>query len=266
MKFVLAVLALAAPFALAQTPTRTFATPNTKPLSFDVVSIKPNHSGSNVILDLDPPPDGLAVGNMPVRLIISKAFGIREDLISGGPAWVNTEPYDLTAKVAGEDLAAWKALSKDQRNQMLQSVLAERFHLVAHTLSRDLPGYTLTIAKNGPLLQAAKPEQQTGFGANAGDFKCEAVSVATLAMLLSEHLQKTVLDQTGLTGRYTFELKWADLNARQRSGASPGDASEPFSLPALPTALEETLGLKLTSTKLPTTTLVIDHIERPSDN
>lgn len=239
------------------------AAASTKRIAFDVVSIKPNQSGSRVILDLDPPPDGLAVANMPLRMLISKAFGIREDLISGGPSWVDTDHYDLTAKVAGEDLTAWKALSRNQRDRMLQSVLSERFHLVAHTLTKDLPGYTLTVAKNGPRLELAKPEQRTGYGANPGDFKCEAVSIPTLAELLSGHLHQSVVDQTDLIGKYTFELKWEHprtIAVADRQG------SDPSGLPELPTALEEQLGLKLTPTKVPSTILVIDSAQKPTPN
>jgi uncharacterized protein (TIGR03435 family) len=259
------------PVLRAQTPT-TSPTPSAaedKPLVFDVVSIKPNHSGSPAMVEVAPP-DGYAVENFRIRAIISDAFGIRYDLISGGPGWLDTDSYDLTAKVSGEDLAVWKALPQDQRNRMLQAVLKDRFHLVAHTATKELPGYTLTIAKGGLKLQPLAQPTEMSYGANMGDFDVEAISISTLADLLSQDLRQTVLDQTGLTGRYTFELKWADPRRSARSGASDdnpeGEASEPSTLPALPTALEEQLGLKLTAMKVPTTTLVIDSIDRPSEN
>jgi len=254
--------------ALAQTvapaPQPATSQPSAAPIAFDAVSIKPNHSGSPAMVDRTPP-DGYSVENFLIRAIIGQAFSIRYDLITGGPGWLDSDHYDLTAKVAGDDLAAYKALTKDQRNRMLQAVLTERFHLVTHTVTKQLPGYTLTIAKNGPKLQPAKPGQQASYGANYGDYDCEAMPISTLAELLSEHLQQTVLDQTGLTGKYTFELKWAWDGPGARTPAA-NEASEPSGLPALPTALEEQLGLKLIPTKLPTTTLVIDSAQPPTPN
>ena len=84
---------------------------------------------------------------MLLRIIVSDAFGIRPDLISGGPGWLDSDHYDIAAKVAGEDIAAYKALSPEQRRQMLQAVLADRFQLAAHTVMQQLSGYTLTVAK-----------------------------------------------------------------------------------------------------------------------
>ena len=81
------------------------------PLAFDVVSIKPNHSGSPAMVDRTPP-DGYSVENFLIRAIISQAFDVRYDLITGGPGWLDSDHYDFTAKVAGDDLAAYKALSK----------------------------------------------------------------------------------------------------------------------------------------------------------
>jgi len=261
----LTVFVLVAPIAPAQS-NASHTPPAAKPLTFDVVSVKPNRTGAGAMLDRTPP-DGYSVDNYAVLAIIGDAFGIRYDLISG-PGWINSEHYDVTAKVAGDDLPAYQALSKEQRNQMLQAVLADRFHLIAHTVEKEMPGYTLTIAKNGPKLAEAGPDSR-GSVAGPGRIRADAMTISKLCDLLSRINQQTVLDQTGLTGTYTFRLRWADLDAPSRSAASaasPDAASEPSGLPALPTALEEQLGLKLTPTKVPTTTLVIDSIERPSEN
>jgi len=262
----IALFALAAPLALAQ-PAPPASTPaaDAPPLTFDVVSIKPNHTGSPAIINRTPP-DGYAVENMPLRMIVSDAFGIRTDLISGGPGWIDSDRYDVTAKVAGDDLAAWKALSKGQRNQMLQAVLSERFHLVAHTVVKQLPGYTLTLAKGGSKLQPAPPDTHSGWGAGTGDIRASAISISLLADLLSQQLHQTVLDQTGITGRYAFHLQWASDQPSARPAAPGTEAPEPSALPALPTALEEQLGLKLIPTKLPTTSLVIDSAQPPTPN
>jgi uncharacterized protein (TIGR03435 family) len=248
--------------ALAQSSASSMA------IAFDVVSIRPNHTGAPGMIDRTPP-DGYKVENYPVRSLVSNAYGIRLDLISGGPGWIDSECYDVSAKIAGEDVAAYRALSKDQRNQMLQRVLAERFHLVAHTVVKELPGYTLTISRNGPKLVEAKPEGR-GWSTGPGSIKAGAMTTSTLAEQLSRLLRKSVLDQTGLTGNYSFTLTWADLQSSPRPpdsvATSGADSLQASGLPALPTALEEELGLKLNAAKLPTTTLVIDSIDRPSEN
>jgi uncharacterized protein (TIGR03435 family) len=264
--FALTILALAFPPVSTQSNTRAAlaAPPATLPLAFDVVSIKPNHTGSPAMINRTPP-DGYSVENMSLRIILSDAFGIRADLISGGPGWLDTDRYDLTAKVAGDDLSAYKALSNDQRNRMLQAVLADRFQLATHTIIKQLSGYTISVAKGGIKLQPGPADKRSGWGVGFGDIRANAISTSTLCNLLSQQLQQTVVDQTGLTGLYTFHLQWAQDHPR--TSASPDAAApEPSGLPALPTALEEQLGLKLTPAKLPTTTLVIDHIDRPTEN
>lgn len=254
------LLGLLAAACCAQTPTA----PSAKvPIAFDVVSIKPNHTGAPGMVNRTPP-DGYSVENMTVRIILSDAFGIRADLISGGPGWLDSDHYDLTAKVAGDDLAAYHALTKEQRGQMLQAVLAERFQLVAHTVSKELPGYTLVVAKGGFKLQPVAADKRGGWGAGFGDIRADGTSIATLCELLSQQLQQTVVDQTGLTGIYTFHLQWEQ--ERPRSSGPADAAGEPSGLPALPTALEEQLGLKLVPGKAPVESLVVDGIERPTEN
>jgi uncharacterized protein (TIGR03435 family) len=247
------------------TPAATGTQPsvaNVKPLEFDAVSIKPNKTDSNVMLDKTPK-DGYAVEHYTVRLVIGAAYGIRWDLISGGPGWIDTSYFDIVAKVAGEDVEAYRKLSKRERNAMVQAVLADRFKLVAHVETKEMPGYELGVAKNGPKLQETKFKRQ-GFGANPGDYHVEAITMQTLAELLSQTMQRTVMDKTGLTGKYDFELKWAVDRARAPA-ADDIAASEP-SGPTLFTALEEQLGLKLNAVKAPVDTLVIDHVELPTGN
>ncbi|MFC5864934.1 TIGR03435 family protein [Acidicapsa dinghuensis] len=253
------------PLAFAQkaSPINSSTIP-AKPLEFDVVSIKPNHTGSLAMINRTSL-DSYSVENMSPRLILADAFGIRADLISGGPDWLNTDHYDLIAKVAGDDLPAYKALSKDQRGQMLRAVLADRFRLAVHASIKQLPGYTVAIAKSGFKLQPVSTDQGAGWGAGFGDINATGISISALCDLLSQLLKQTVVDQTGLTGLYSFHLQWEEDHSHVSASPDAG-APEPSGLPALPTALEEQLGLKLRSAKLPTTTLVIDHIERPSEN
>jgi uncharacterized protein (TIGR03435 family) len=235
-----------------------------KTIEFDAVSVRQNKTDSNISYDKTPK-DGYAVEHMPLWAIISSAYGIRWDLISGGPAWMKTSYYDIQAKVAAEDVDAYRKLSKKQKQEMVQAVLADRFKLVVHIETKEMPGYELVVAKNGPKMKDSTAKRP-GYGANMGDISAEGVSTATLAELLSSQIQRTVTDKTGLTGKYDFRLKWAQ-DQRARAPAEEGVASDPAAAgPSLFTALEEQLGLKLNTTKGPVDTLVIDRVEQPSEN
>ena len=105
--------------------------------------------------------DSITVRNATVRLILGEAYDLRllglRNLILGLPSWADSETYDIDAKVAASDLPAFHKLLPMQRDPMLQSVLADRFHLVAHFETRTLPAYALVVAKGGPKLTEVKP-------------------------------------------------------------------------------------------------------------
>jgi uncharacterized protein (TIGR03435 family) len=239
-------------------------TPSMKAMEFDAVSVRQNKANINISYDKTPQ-DGYAVEHMALRAVISSAYGIRWDLISGGPPWMDSSFYDIQAKVAGEDVAAYRKLTKQQRQSMMQAVLIDRFKLAAHVEVKELPGYELVVAKNGPKLKDST-EKRESYGANMGDIFTDGMRISTLAKLLSQQLQRTVTDKTGLTGLYDFKLAW-DQGQKTHVSPAAGDsteASEPS--PSLFTAVEEELGLKLNATKGPVDTLVIDHVEQPSEN
>jgi uncharacterized protein (TIGR03435 family) len=169
---------------------------------------------------------------------------------------------------------------------MLQPLLAERFKLKAHTETKQLPVYELIVAKGGPKLKEATPgdtyangfKGPDGVGRGGmmrmgrGQLTGQGVPITTLTNLLSQQLQRTVVDKTGLTGKYDLELNWTPEQGEGGLGPPPGAASpqaEPApdaTGPSIFTALQEQLGLKLQSTKGPVETLVIDHAEMPSEN
>ncbi|HWH60456.1 MAG TPA: TIGR03435 family protein [Terriglobales bacterium] len=251
--------------ALALTPqlqSQSATEQNSKPpLAYEIVSIAANHSGApgQGTRNLG---DGKAFENMPVKTIIANAFDIRPDLISGGPGWLDSEPYDLSVKVSGDDVSAYRSLTEAQRNQMLAAVLADRFHLATHTVVKQLPGYTLTVAKGGFKLKPLD-SKGGGWGMGPSSFKSNGISIDILAKNLSNMLHQSVVDQTGISGIYTFNLEWDITSSGTYAAAS---SPQPSGLPSLPVALEETLGLKLTAAKIPTPTLVIDSIEHPAQN
>jgi uncharacterized protein (TIGR03435 family) len=146
---------------------------------------------------------------------------------------------------------------RKQKEEMVQALLADRFHLVVHTETRELPIYTLVVAKGGPRLGAI---QENGSSVNTRNGRIEVQmrnSVAVLADELSKVAGRDVVDKTAITGRYDLKLQWTPDD-----GAAPAAGSGP----SLYTALEEQLGLKLEPAKGPVQVLVVDHVEMPSAN
>jgi uncharacterized protein (TIGR03435 family) len=253
--------------------------------AFDVVSVKPNKSDSGMVRIMAKP-DGYSASNVSVKMLIQAAYGIREDLISGAPNWADSARYDIDAKVAGSDVDALKNLSPEQRRLVLQPLLADRFKLKIHTESKQVPVYELVLAKGGSKLKEAtagdtyadgiKGPDGAGRGGlirvGRGQLTAQAVPMTSLANMLSQQLHRTVLDETGLTGKYDLELNWtpdqgADPIFKGADGSQQrADAAPDSSGPSIFTALQEQLGLRLQSSKGPVETIVIDHVEMPSEN
>jgi uncharacterized protein (TIGR03435 family) len=252
---------------------------------FDVVSVKPNKS-DNGMMRIMFKPDGYSATNVSMKLLIQTAYGIREDLISGGPGWVESARYDFDAKVAGPDVDALKKLTPEQRRSMLQPALAERFKLKVHTETKQLPVFELSVTKGGPKLKEASPDDTYQNGIKGpdgtaraglmrtgpGQLTAQGVPMSSLVNVLSQQLRQTVIDKTGLKGKYDVELNWtADHGSEpmfKGTDSSPqrADAAPDSSGPSIFTALQEQLGLKLQSAKGPVEALVIDHVEMPSEN
>jgi len=231
------------------------------------------------------PPDGFSASNITARMLIANAYDVKEDQVTGGPAWVASTGYDIDAKVTAFGSPDVHQLTSDQRRQMLQSLLADRFQLAVHTETKQAPIYELTIAKGGPKLKPsdtsaapAAPPPGAGLHGNPGDgpprggmmrmsgpgnLNATAMSMPQFVEMLSRQLHTTIVDKTGLTGSYDLSLAWTPDDMP----ASPAGAETPDpSGPSIFTALQEQLGLKLSSTRGPVKTIVIDHITPPTEN
>jgi uncharacterized protein (TIGR03435 family) len=261
------------------------ASPASVPLpSYEVASIKPNRAGDNMVR-LMFAPDGLSGNGISVKMLIGFAYNLKDFQISGGPGWIESERFDIEAKMDESAIAALKKLTPEQageqRRLMMQSLLSERFHLKANHSSKDLPIYALVVAKNGPKLTKSAdapsgPSTSGGPGPKRmmrfqmGELTATAISMSELADRIGFEVGRKVVDKTGLEGRYDFTLHWT--SDRQGLSAGPADASQgPAPLsdssgPSIFTALQEQLGLKLESQKGPVETLVIESIEKPSEN
>ena len=241
--------------------------------SFDVVSIKRNISGSQDITINAPNGTAYNVRNTPMRGTIMRAYQVKN--LAGVPAWVDDERYDITAKSTGTPDA-------NEVSAMLRTMLAERLKLTGHIEPREISVYALVVSRPGhPGLKpvaldcdavrttrdAAVKAGQTPVPAANGAPLCNyswfggaissgGIPLQTFAGLLDYVAGRIVVDQTRLTGRYEFTLRFTP------PGTQPaGDGSPDFF-----TAIQEQLGLRLDATRSPVDTFVIDHIERPTEN
>lgn len=242
--------------------SQTIATPqpdSANTSSYEVVSIRPDHSGIGVAV-YKYSPNGLDSINLPLRSLLADAYGIPfENQISGLPGWANSEHFDVQARVDARTAEAWKKLSTKQiaaqQQPMLQSLLAVRCQLKAHLETRETPVYDLVIARRGLKMKEAPAEDRSGGMIRDGSFTGKATPIELLVANLTAWSGRLVIDKTGLAGkRFDFELEWAPDTTAANAG------------PSIFTALDEQLGLKLVPSKAPVQVLVIDHIERPSPN
>ena len=292
---VVAVLAVAVPvfFGLVNaTPIRAQSQAESSAaaaLGFETASIKPHQStGALQMSKLLYTPNGLSATNVSLLTLIRDVYRVQESQISGAPDWITSEKYDVEAKMDQSVAAELHKLdplqSLPQRQQMLQALLADRFKLALHRETKELPVYALVIAENGPKLQEAKPgdtypngikgpdgrpggprNMRMGRGMMAG----QALPMADIVRALSDQLSRTVLDKTGLTGRYDLTLQWTpdDSQLPMFNESESHTATQPApSGPSIFTAIQEQLGLELKSQDSPVETLVIDHVEKPSEN
>jgi bla regulator protein blaR1 len=242
-------------------------------LAFAEVSISPSKSGTTVPTLGHGPQPGFADKNVTLRTLIRVAYGVQDSQILEGPRWLNSERYDIAAKLDESAADELQKLSREQRivenKRMLQGLLADRFKLALHHETRELPIYALVIAENGPKVAETtaaasnsantSPAIPTGFpivkghGIGMGDGRLTArgASISFLADILSRQpgVSRTVVDETKLTGNYDFTLEWsADGNAE-----------------SIRTAVQDQLGLQLEPKTAPLEVLVIDHAEEPSE-
>lgn len=251
---------------LAGAPAQTV----TSPMKFEVASIKPadpHFTGVSASRDAG---EGLDVRNISVRNLITLAYSLRDFQLKGGPSWIDSESYDVIAKAPGATDIAQESIDRrktrfERVQERLRSLLADRFGLVVHRESRDQPVYFLTIAKNGTKLVAVPspngpPRKEEGRGRSQGF----AVPIEMLVATLSNAAHLTVIDRTGMTGRFDYALKWDPSSAflSANPDAPPPDASAL----TLFAAVQEQLGLRLEPGKAPIDVVIIDHVEHPSAN
>jgi len=220
--------------------------------TFEVASVKAHK--------LEPGPlrvsTGVEVGrinysNVTLKGCIREAYGLRPYQVAGGPGWLNDDRFDIIAKASGP-------ASKMQLMLMLRVLLADRFHFTFHVETKEMPVYSLIVAKKGPRLLTAKDEAGgTEIGGDAAHaFTARNISMTQFAGSLSRirEVDRPVLDATGLKGLFDLTLEFAKDDDDSATG------------PTIFTALQEQLGLKLEPARGPVEILVVDHAEKPSQN
>jgi uncharacterized protein (TIGR03435 family) len=253
-----------------------------------VASVKPNTSGNNMI-SIRPPVGGrFTATNVRLKMLVELAYNVKTAQISGGPQWMVSDGYDITAKAADPNI------NVDQLRPMLQTLLEDRFQLKVHRETKEMPIYVLTLAKNGSKLPEAKDGGCVKFGPDTppppppapgklpptlcGGFlrapnllQAGKVDMKQLANVLADVLGRPVVDKTGFTGTFDVKLEFTPEGTTfGTNGFGPPGGGLPqgfdTSGPSIFTALQDQLGLKLESQKGPGEILVIDHAEKASEN
>jgi uncharacterized protein (TIGR03435 family) len=253
------------------------------PISFEVASIRPSKSADTRPFITFDPGGRFTARNASVKRLMGLAYELKSFQISGGPGWIGSELFDISAKAASPP-------NPDQRKLMLQSLLTERFQLAINKETKEGSAYVLAVARNGPEFKDARDSDPNVIDLSArpdltgrpgrprftivrrGRLTIQGGSMPSLCAQLSDILGRPVQDKTGLMGTYDLKLEWVpdeyqvamfqSMGVPEGFGAPPAD----WQGPSLFTALQEQLGLKLDSGKGPVEMFVIDSVMRPSEN
>jgi bla regulator protein blaR1 len=258
------------------------------PLTFEVASIKPSSGDDHRIGIQFMPGGGLRTTGTTLKFLITFAYDVRDFQVSGGPGWLNSDRFDILAKSTGSENATQNDMrnmtdaqlktTSEQMRLKLQALLVDRFQLTIHRETKEGPVYALVIGKNGSKLQESKVQQQPAgrrrmMRMGRGELNAEGVGLDMLTDNLSNQLGRPVIDRTGLKGNFDFKLTWTPDPGQSMGGFGgpppPGvDAPPPPDPngPSIFTAVQEQLGLRLESQKGPVDLIVIDRVEKLSEN
>jgi uncharacterized protein (TIGR03435 family) len=239
-------------------------------LEFDAVSVKPSDPNSrNGAVVSFTPGAGLHVINATLKDLIETAYDARELQILGGPSWAGVAKYDVTGTPNPHpDGAAGAKPSQPNNNDVrlkVQAMLKDRFQLQLHRETRIVAIYSLVVAKGGikPDGLRATDSPHRGVNASRGSILGEAATMMDLTAKLPRLLDRPVVNNTGLEGKYDFKLEWTPDPGPSAPDGQPVETSLG---PSIFSALQQQLGLRLEATKGSVDVLVIDHVDKPSEN
>ena len=274
--------------------------------AFEVASIKPNNSGDGRVM-MQNQPGRFVATNITLRLLIRNAYQVQDFQITGGPNWLGSDHFDIIAKVPDGTPAPQgppaPGSAPSPLQLMLRSLLAERFKLTLHNETKDSPIYALVLARSdgrlGPELKTSEADCNAQFAAGRGrggpmpppgppppgaampcgirigpgNMAVGGSPLSQFANSLGMFTGRVVVDRTGLTGNYDFNLTWTPDQMPQRPPGAPADQPVQFNGvaidpngPSLFTAVQEQLGLKLDSARGPVELLVIDRADKPVED
>jgi len=252
------------------------------PLAFDVASIKPNNSGAIPEQVRFYPPSGrVTMTNVTVRRLIQQAYQLQDQQLSGGPGWIASERFDILANSEATNL------SPMDRWAMVRALLADRFKLKTHVEMRELSVFALVLSRRdgtiGEHLKRVTPDcsppaaprttpidlsipNQCGvLMGGPGRMNFRGVTMEAIAAQLSSRVGRSIVDRTGLAGRFDLDVEFAPTPVRS-DGSDPSLGDRPTSdAPSIYTAIQEQLGLKLESQKTAIDVTVIDRVEHPTE-
>ena len=284
----------------AQSPQAPPAAP-----AFEVASIKPNNSGDDRVM-MQNQPGRFVATNITLRLLIRNAYQVQDFQITGGPNWLGSDHFDINAKVPdGFQMQppGPPGSGPGPLQLMIRSLLAERFKLTLHNETKDSPIYALILARSdgrlGPELKKSETDCNAMFAAGRGrggpmpppgppppgaampcgirigpgNMAVGGSPLSQFANSLGMFTGRVVVDRTGLTGNYDFNLTWTPDQMPQRPPGAPADQPVQFNGvaidpngPSIFTAVQEQLGLKLDSARGPVELLVIDRADKPVED
>jgi uncharacterized protein (TIGR03435 family) len=227
---------------------------------WDVVTVKardPNDPNGNASIGMKG--SQFALINRTVETMLMAGYGVQKSQIVGAPHWIETEKWDVQGV---PDVPGRPSLK--QMQSLIRKVLAERFGLKLHRESRELSVYAITVAKGGEKMARSMgdpnglPDESDNASNGLVTMRATNISMVDFAMMFQFYLDRPAVDQTGLTGRYDFQLKWTPDEAR-----AAADSNAP---PGMFTAIQEQIGLKLEPVKAPADVLVIDAVQRATGN
>jgi uncharacterized protein (TIGR03435 family) len=240
---------------------------------FEVATIKPaadEQSGAFIRMQSA---HRFYVKNYSLKSLVMAAYNLTPRAISGGPAWAVSDHYDILAGTPGEVQP-----NLDEQMSMLRRLLTDRFKLTFHREKKEFSIYALTVVKNGPKLKESTAPREKLAELVSVVFPDRVLlparntTMAEFAAHLMNRgvLDRPVVDRTGLSGKYDFDLEWADdesqFGGKLRKRASPDDGDHGDDKPDFFAAVQQQLGLRLDATRGPVDVLVIDQAERPSEN
>jgi uncharacterized protein (TIGR03435 family) len=228
-------------------------------LKFDVASVKKVEGGTppgDIPRNMETTPGNFAMRNVALRFAIEWAWDLKDYQISG-PDWIKGEErYDIIAK-------AGRPASDAEMQQMLQSLLLERFQMKVHRETKELPVYVLSPGKGEAKVKVATPDEKSSITSDPSGATFHAFPISRFTFLLTRRMDRPVLDQTGLKGIYTYTVDLSGLGFAGR----PAERQEGDAGPSIFTTVQRDLGLKLEARKEPIEVLMIVTVSKtPIEN